>query len=351
MLFCLILGYCLSYQVGADISLLPSYEDAHATFLDENGKAIPDVLKFSKERGLNYIRCRIFVNPGSSEADVCQSTSYVISWAKRVNAAGLQFMLDFHYSDTWADPGKQTKPSAWRSIAADSLAKQLYTYTKDTLTQFKDAGITIDSIQIGNEITNGMLWNDGRIGVWSESYNTQAQWDRFLAMLTQSAKACREVYPSAKLIVHTEKSGDVETTRRYYDKIKSIDYDVIGLSYYPFWHGTLAMFSDVLKMLAADFSSKQVIIAEVAYCYNQAGIPSDGKYSLPWAASEDGQAQFVKDFSKTIKGYSQVKGAFWWFPEETYSPSKRISGDLHRGLWSNRNGKLLAAFNEWVKLA
>jgi arabinogalactan endo-1,4-beta-galactosidase len=348
MLLSLLLARSLSYAVGADISLLPSYEDAKAVFLDESGKAIPDVLAFVKEKGVNYIRCRIFVNP--SGTDTCQTTAYVVKWAKRVKAAGLSFMLDFHYSDTWADPGKQTKPGAWRSIAADSLPQELYTYTKQTLTEFKSAGVAVDSIQIGNEITNGMLWNDGRIGVWSESYNTNAQWTRFLAMLQQSAKACREVFPAALLVVHTEKSGDVETTRRYYNKIKTLDYDVIGLSYYPFWHGTLDMLEQVLKVLASEFSTKQVFIAEVAYCYNQAGMPSDGKYHMPWAATEAGQAQFVKDFSKAIKAYSQVKGAFWWFPEETYSPNKRITQDLHRGLWSNRNGKLLPAFDEWVKL-
>jgi arabinogalactan endo-1,4-beta-galactosidase len=349
MLVSLFVRFSLSYQVGLDISLLPSYEEAKAVFLDESGKSIPDVLTFVKEKGVNYIRTRLFVNPAPG-GDTCQDIAYVIKWAKRVKGAGLSFMLDFHYSDSWADPGKQTKPSAWRSVAADSLPSQLYTYTKDALNQFKSAGVSIDSIQIGNEITNGMLWNDGRIGVWSESYNTNAQWTRFLAMLTQCSKACREVFPSAQIIVHTEKSGDVETTRRYYTKIKSIDYDVIGLSYYPFWHGTIDMLDSVLKMLASEFSTKSVIIAEVAYCYNQAGMPSDGKYKMPWPATEAGQAQFTKDFVNAVKGFSQVKGAFWWFPEETYSPIRRISTDLHRGFFSNRNGKVLAALNEYVKL-
>jgi arabinogalactan endo-1,4-beta-galactosidase len=275
----------------------------------------------------------------------------VLSWAKRVKSAGLSFMLDFHYSDSWADPSKQTKPSAWSSLAASSLPGQLYTYTKDVLTQFKSGGVTPDSIQIGNEITFGMLWNDGRVSARSDSYNTDAQWNRFLSMLTQCSKACREIFPSAQIIVHTEQSGDVETTRSYYSKIKSIDYDVIGLSYYPFWHGTLDMLEKVLTMLNTEFSSKSVIIAEVAYCYNQAGMPSDIKHTMPWAASESGQAEFTKDFVKTIKAHSNVKGAFWWFPEETYSPNKRISADLHRGLFSNRNGKVLPALAEYVKMA
>jgi arabinogalactan endo-1,4-beta-galactosidase len=330
----LLLARGLSFAVGADISLLPSYEEAKAVFLDEAGKQIPDVLAFVKEKGINYIRCRIFVNP--SGTDTCQTTSYVVKWAKRVKAAGVSFMLDFHYSDTWADPGKQTKPAAWLSIPADSLPKQLYTYTKETLTEFKTAGVTIDSIQIGNEITNGMLWNDGRVSPRTDAVGN-AQWTRFLAMLTQCSKACREIFPSALIVVHTEKTGDADTTRRYYNNIKSIDYDVIGLSYYPQWQGTLTQLGNTLKVLAADFPTKQVFIAEVAYSY----VAPD---------SEASQALAVKDFAKTIKAYPQVKGAFWWFPEETYSPNKRITPDLNRGLWNNRNGKLLAAFNEWVKI-
>jgi arabinogalactan endo-1,4-beta-galactosidase len=333
------------FAKGADVSWLTEMEKAGYKYYNTNGRET-ECMTLLRDLGINSIRLRVWVNP---ENGWCNKNDLLVK-AWRAHNLGMRIMIDFHYSDTWADPGKQTKPAAWRSIAADSLPGQLYTYTKDALSQFKTAGVSIDSIQIGNEITNGMLWNDGRVSISSGEYNSNTQWTRFLAMLTQCSKACREVFPSAQIIVHTEKSGNVDGTRGYYNRLKAIDYDVIGLSYYPFWHGTLNMLESVLTMLSTDFPTKSVIIAEVAYCYNQAGMPSDTKYRLSWPATEAGQAQFTKDFVNSIKKFSQVKGAFWWFPEETYSPNRRISGDLHRGLFSNRNGKVLAALEEYVLL-
>jgi arabinogalactan endo-1,4-beta-galactosidase len=331
--------------IGGDMSLLPQYIDAKAIFKDINGNTINDPLAFFKNKGFNYIRCRIFVNP-SLNTDTGQDTSYVVKFGKQVQEAGYKFMLDFHYSDSWADPGKQTKPSAWKNLATSQLPGQVYSYTKSTLETLKSGGVIPDSIQIGNEITYGMLWNDGRVGL-SGTYNTDTQWNTFLAMLSNASKACREIFPNAKIIIHTERSGDSSTTRSYYQKVANIDYDIIGLSYYPFWHGTISSFDSVLSMLESTFS-KEIMIVEVAYPFTQAGYPSDSKYSTSWAATAEGQADFTRDFVNVVKKHSRATGIFWWFPEETYSPSRQISGALHRGLFNNTNGYALPAIDEFV---
>jgi arabinogalactan endo-1,4-beta-galactosidase len=336
LLFLLCNGWCAN--IGGDLSLLPQYIDAKAVFKNSSGNTV-DPLPFLKGKGFNYVRCRTFVNP-SLNTETGQDVNYVISFAKQVKSAGLKFMLDFHYSDSWADPGQQTKPSAWKNLAASALPGQVYSYTKSTLQSLKDAGITPDSIKIGNEITFGMLWNDGRVGVWDESWNTNTQWNLFYQMLGNASKACREVFSSSRIIIHTERSGDVESSQRFYQKMSDgkIDYDVIGLSYYPFWHGTLSDFDKVLSMFESSFSSKEIMIVEVAYPYNDWGYPSDSKYSKVYASTQQGQADFTKAFVAQVKKHSKVTSIFWWFPEETYSPNKKITTELHRGLFSNVDG-------------
>lgn len=338
-----------SLGIGADISLLPEYQDAKAIFQDQNGKDI-DVLPYLKQKGFNYVRCRLFVNP-SLNTETGQDLDYVIKFGKQIKSQGFDFLLDFHYSDSWADPGKQTKPSAWKNLGASQLPSQVYSYTKSSLQGLKDANVVPDMIQIGNEITAGMLWNDGRVGVWSEEWNTDSHWNLFLELLTQASKACREIFPNAKICVHTERSGDSESSKRYYDKLTNakIDFDVIGLSYYPFWHGTLSDLGTTLTMIQKNYPQKDVIIAEVAYPYNDWGYPDDSKYQKEYASTPEGQAQFTKAFVQAVKKYSNVKGIFWWFVEETYSPNRKITTDLHRGLFSNQNGKSLPALDEFVR--
>ena len=145
--------------VGGDISVLPKYEAQKATFFDKDGKSITDVLTFVKEQGWNTIRVRLFVDPSKdTDKNVCQDLVFVKQLGKRIKDARLYLMLDFHYSDTWADPAKQWTPDQWKSLSDDDLYKKIYEYTKDCLEQMKEAGATPDLIQTGNEISYGMLW-------------------------------------------------------------------------------------------------------------------------------------------------------------------------------------------------
>ncbi len=233
--------------VGGDLSMLTQYESQHAQYTDKNGKTIPNLLSFVKEQGWNTIRVRLFVDPSKdSDKGVCQNLDYVVALGKRIKQAGLRFMLDFHYSDTWADPGKQWTPDAWKALSDAELQAKIYDYTRDCLQQMNSAGATPDFIQTGNEISYGMLWGT-KAAVGNSQTNRcytnspQANWDRFFLLLQQATKACRELCPQAKLIIHSERVPNAGVLTDFFDRIKaaSIDYDVIGLSYYPYFHGKL----------------------------------------------------------------------------------------------------------------
>ena len=175
--------------VGGDISVLPKYEAQKATFFDQDGKTITDVLTFVKEQGWNTIRVRLFVDPSKdTDKNVCQDLEFVKQLGKRIKDAGLFLMLDFHYSDTWADPAKQWTPDQWKGLSDDDLYKKIYEYTKDCLEQMKEAGATPDMIQTGNEISYGMLWGTEATAKGNDknrcyTNSPAANWERFITSI------------------------------------------------------------------------------------------------------------------------------------------------------------------------
>ncbi|MBP5290123.1 MAG: glycosyl hydrolase 53 family protein, partial [Paludibacteraceae bacterium] len=259
--------------VGGDISLLPSYEAVNTPYKDANGKLIPDVLTYVHDSAhWNAIRVRLFVDPviinpdnGKRQGEV-QDLAYVKTFGKRIKDAGMTFMLDFHYSDTWADPTKQTIPSAWKDIAqGQPMADKVYAYTKECLTELVAAGATPDFIQVGNEISYGMLWsNKGRdmVGPNSPYEDYQANWEKLSLYLNAGARACREICPEAKIVIHIERTTSSTQCVNYFKYIgrNNVDYDIIGLSYYPFWHGYFDKLSSTLKALKNNFPDKPVQI-------------------------------------------------------------------------------------------
>ena len=210
--------------VGGDLSMLPKYEEQGATYLDKDGKAITDVLAFLKEQGWNTVRVRLFVNPTGADKAVCQDLAYVKKLGKRIKDVGLNFMLDFHYSDTWADPGQQTIPEAW-NVYSWYPSQTLRQYTEECLQELVEAGATPDLIQTGNEISFGMLWGfvqNGKFKDWDELGGhleatadwkgyTDKHWDNFSQMLKAAGEACRKVCPQAKIIIHTEQCANNPT--------------------------------------------------------------------------------------------------------------------------------------------
>ena len=331
--------------VGGDISVLQSYEDHNVSYYDQQGAAIDDVLKYMKSDavGWNAQRVRLFVNPqkkgpdGNTDAQVCQDLNYVIRLGQRIKAEGFALMLDFHYSDTWADPSNQWTPAGWQQLGNAELQAKVYEYTKDCLERLVEAGATPDFIQTGNEISYGVLW--GKYGTTANRCYTSsdANWPRFIGILQQAAKACREVCPEAQIIIHTERSGQPSTLTAIYDRLSTVDYDVIGLSYYPFWHGSLVTLGQSLKQLAQRFPEKKVQIVETAYYYQWQPTSGITDFSATWPISPEGQAAYARDLIGELKKHDNVNGLYWWFPEENGNgPGNAVlTGWVNRGLWSN----------------
>ena len=343
--------------VGGDISLLQQYDDYGVSYYDQQGQPISDVLTYMKSEavGWNAQRVRLFVDPNPAleynDPAVCQDLAYVARLGKRIKDAGFAFMLDFHYSDVWADPAKQWTPTAWLSLNDTELQTKIYEYTRDCLTKLVEAGATPDFIQTGNEISYGMLWGEKGSGSNRCYTNSDDNWPRFIALLQQAGKACREVCPQAKIVIHTERNGQPDVLRGIYERLTSVDYDIIGLSYYPFWHKDLSTLSESLNMLAAVFPDKKVQIVETAYYYQwqpQVGNGIDYDFSSMWPATAEGQASFVRDLIAELKKHSNVNALYWWFPEENGTgPNKAVIGGwLNRGLWDNNTHCALPALYE-----
>lgn len=346
-------------EVGGDISLLPSYEQYKTPYKDLDGKDIDDVVTYLHDQcGWTSCRVRLFVNPTDTKKEgTVQDVSYVKKLCRRIKEAGMKLMVDFHYSDTWADPAKQTIPASWKDDTSnETLADSVYQYTLRSLMQLKEAGAEADYVQIGNEISYGMLWrnnNDKVFPALSKEQHSLA-WSRLCLLLNSGAKAVREACPEAKIVIHTERTKEKEQTVNYYNCIEDVDYDIIGLSYYCFWHGNLSTLSETLEALRQNFGNKEVQIVETAY-YNQYYPNSSdyADYTSVWPASESGQQQYIKDLTNELRKHDNVTSLYYWFAEENGNGGPQwnentivIKDWVNRGLWHPETHKALKALYE-----
>ena len=205
--------------LGGDVSMMTSNARNGVIYKDSCGVTV-DPYDLFAQQGWNMMRVRLFVDPQNApgrhhDEGVCQNLDYVIDLCKTIKARGFEVMLDFHYSDTWADPAKQFTPKRWEGLKAKALTDSIYRYTRHCLLALKAAGVVPATIQVGNEITFGMDWPVGRVDPMSAD-----NWDVFTGLLKAGCKACREVCPSAGIIIHTEKAGVWEMTRNYYDRLR-----------------------------------------------------------------------------------------------------------------------------------
>lgn len=346
------IGLQAQKYVGGDISMLPKYEAAGVEYRDATGNVVPDVLAFFKQEGLNAMRVRLFVDPSKdNDKAVCQDLDYVKQLGKRIKEAGMQLMLDFHYSDTWADPAKQWTPDAWKALSNEELYVKIYEYTKECLQQMKEAGATPDMIQTGNEISYGMLW-----GTEAEAKNNQtnrcytnspeANWTRFITLLKQAGKACREECPQARIILHSERTPKPSVLTDFLDRMKNaaVDYDIIGLSYYPDFHGNLNTLETALTTIEGKQYGKEIMIVETGYSYAWA-IGNDFDYTKTYPYTEEGQRSFTADLITLLNKHEAVKGLFWWWPED--NGNKNVTnGWWNAALYNHDTGKPYAAFYE-----
>ena len=335
--------------VGGDVSLLPDYEAARAKYYDSNGKPINDVLKFCYDEGMNCMRVRLFVNPddytgSDKDANAKQDLDYIIPLCQRIKEDGLALMLDFHYSDTWADPGKQWTPQAWKNLSDTELYKKIYDYTKESLQTLKDNGVVPDFIQPGNEISYGMLW--GPVGTSNPKRvhaSQDANWGRFLTLLNNAIRACREVCPDAGIVIHTERVAQTWYLQEFYNRLKNynLDYDIIGLSYYPYFHGSMSVLDEALTVLEHDFPEKQLMLVETGYPYAWEVPGTNQKVDYPY--TEDGQDAFAKALVDTLLKHETCTGLFWWWFEYN-AKNTNLSGWYNAPLFDSRTGRVTKAF-------
>lgn len=340
--------------VGGDISLLPSYINHGATYFDLNGNPIPQPLQYFGEQGMNAMRVRLFVNPENASdthkgEGVVQDLEYVKALGKQIKDAGMAFMLDFHYSDTWADPVKQWTPKAWENLSDEQLYDKIYEYTKDVLTALNEAGATPDFIQTGNEISYGMCWGkstDATSALKKVYTNNDANWPRFTTLLKRAGAACREVCPETKIIIHTERVANSGVLKAFYDRMKSydVDYDIIGLSYYPYYHGTINTLNSALNDLETRFPEKKIMLVEVGYYHDWQ--PSNVSYDLSsqYPINGEGQKAFTNALLSKLESHPNVCGLFWWWMEANEKGldwnTQRVTDNWYNaGLFDNQTGR------------
>jgi len=240
--------------MGADISFLPQLEEKGIRFSE--GGAEKDVLQILKDHGFNYIRLRIFNDPAadsgySPEKGFCD-LEHTMVMAQRIKNAKMKWLLDFHYSDTWADPGKQFKPEGWEQYDFPQLRRAVYTFTKNVLSSLKSQGTSPDMVQVGNEINHGLLWPDGSF----------SHPDTLAAFLKEAISAVREVDPNIPVMLHLACGGQNRESRDFLDKMlaRHVGFDIIGESYYPQWHGTLGQLDSNLRDLALRYKQDIVVV-------------------------------------------------------------------------------------------
>lgn len=290
------------YAIGADVSFLRQAEQQGAVF-KENGVAAPG-LEILKRHGYNWVRLRLFHTP----SDLPNSLDYTIALAKDAKKLGYKFLLDYHYADGWADPGKQPIPAAWQAKSHAELVKAVFEYTKDTIIAFRDAGVLPDMVQIGNEISNGMLWPDGKL---------PQNWDQLADLVyagINGVDAGRGNGRRPKIMIHIDKGGDAAATKWFFDKLNSyeIPYDIIGQSYYPWWHGSVKDLRQNLAFMANQYH-KDVIVVEAAYNWQPGNYINK---PAPFPETPAGQKAFLEEVNRAVMATpgGHGKGIFWWEP-------------------------------------
>ena len=332
--------------VGGDISMITKYEQNGAIYKDRNGNTISNILPYFGEQGWNAMRVRLFVNPENAsstdkEEGVIQDLPYVKALGKRIKDAGYALVLDLHYSDSWADPGKQTVPAAWSGASVADLQDSVYNYTKRVMQEMIAAGARPDFIQLGNEITGGMLWPTGQVYPTGGAPDG-GSWENFAAYQHSASTAVREVSPTTKIILHVE-MHNINQPGGFFANCESygVDYDVMGLSYYSAYHGTFANLNAALNKMEAA-SSKPIMIMECGYGYAWALPGTNYDLTATYPYSNEGQKNFTVAMIAALKQHSRVKGLFWWWPEanEFNIPwSNHVTGSWWNGsLFNNNNG-------------
>lgn len=291
---------------GADISSLKKSEDMGGVYADENDHQ-DDALKILHDHNMNYARIRVWVN----SPDGYHGKTQLLEMAKRLKDLNIKLLVDFHYADSWADPGKQPKPKAWGNLDFGSLKKALHEHTYDICSNLKKQGTPPDMVQIGNEISNGMLWPDGK---------NDRDFDNLAALVKEGCRAVKGCCPEALIMLHVDNGGNNKLFRWWFDNIlqQGVSFDLIGTSYYPYWHGTLFDLQVNLNDIAERYE-KGIVVVETAYAFT----PDDNDHCENIIRSQEqpgypftteGQAKILADIMSVIRAVPNGHGlgVMWW---------------------------------------
>jgi len=306
------------FLCGGDVSEIPEVLAGGAKYF-VGGKVI-DPFVAMKKAGWNFVRFRVWNDPHGEWCD----KAHTLAAAKLAHAQGLKISLDFHYSDYWADPGKQNKPKAWKDLPFDALVTALHDYTKDVVSAMVKQGTPPIMVQVGNEITPGMLWPDGR-------NDSPEGWHRLARLVRAGCEAVKESSPQIDTMIHLDRGGDNKTAVWWFDQLKKegVDFDLIGLSYYPWWHGSLKALQANLNDLAARYH-KDVYVVETSYPWEPESAASPetfkgGKLEPGFAPSPEGQAAFLRRVAEIVREVPEGrgKGLLYWAPTWISEPGRR----------------------------
>ncbi len=300
---------------GADCSFLPQLETLGAVFLDAG---VPrDALSILASKGVNTLRLRVWNNPADGYCSVPQT----LAMAQRAHALGMKLIIDFHYSDSWADPGQQTPPAAWATYSAGAMENAVASFTNAAIAALVAQGTPPHIVQIGNEITAGMLWPLG---------SNASGWTNFARLYRAGARATKAACPSTRIMLHIDRGGDNAGSRWFFDNARANDmpFDIIGLSYYPWWHGPLASMQNNLTDLATRYN-RPIHLVETAYPWSLGWADSTNNFVwqnaqlLPgYQATPAGQSLFISSIIDTLAALpaSLGEGVCWWAPESVATP-------------------------------
>src|SRR5574344_1281633 len=373
------------FAYGVDGSMIAKIEELGGVYYNQEGKE-QDVYQILKDSGVNFFRVRLWNSPsnkyGKTYGGGENTIDTDIAMAKRAKAAGLNVLLDFHYSDFWADPDNQQLPKAWQTLDKEEIPAALKQYTVESLQSFKDAGVTVDAIQVGNEINNGMCGKYGAID-WND---TSTSFDYIASLIKAGIEGMKSVFPDCYSVVHLANGGNKAEFETYFKALddRKVEYDIIGASYYPNLSGDISELQNNLNNVSA-LSSKPVMIVETSWGFTDdsiEGVTDNQYYSKTYEdvggylTSEQAQATCIRDIVNVLANVPNNLGLgifYWepaWLPVDgacwatKYGQSYKYTGldssssDYSDGLatWSNQGlfsytGKMLSSLNTFKYLS
>lgn len=333
-------------EFGGDLSLTKKIEDEGGLY-KLNG-VVKEGFEIFAENNYTWVRLRLFHTP-DMDGVLCNDLSYTISSAQKARNNGMKILLNIHFSDKNADTGHQLPPSSWQGLSYDGLRTEVYEYTRDVINEMYNAGVVPHMVQIGNQINNGFLWPHGKL--WN--HPGPARWKEMGGLINSAIEGIKAASggPSIKIMIHGANTGDVNSCYKFYKNLidQKVEFDVIGLSYYPWWHGDFREFEHNILYLSGKFA-QDISIVETSYYANN-WYPSNPVWvssSQPYPANERGQYFYMLELASIAKRLNKVTSIFYCRPDEMSLPKSDIDF-LGRGLFDS-NGDALDGISAWKDL-